>query len=87
MKTWKDVIKVFVCCLCALMAVLFLVTAVMWAIETDMEIKSLQKDMEIMKAEQRPLVAIAGGKYLTVFTQEKEVVIEVLKTKEVDHSQ
>ena len=76
MKTWKDVIKVFVCCLGALMAVLFLVTAIMWAMETDMEIDSLQKDMEIMKAKVRPLVAIDGGKYQTIFTQEKEVVIQ-----------
>lgn len=86
MTTWRDVIKVFLCCLCTLMAVLFLVGAIMWAMETDMEIRSLQSDMEALKAKQRPLVAIDGGKYLTVFTQEKEVVIEVVETKEVDRS-
>ena len=79
MKTWKDVLKVFVCCLGALMADLFLATALMWAMETDMEIDSLRKDVEILKAKQRPLVAIDGGKYLTIFTKEKEVVIQTTR--------
>ena len=70
--TWRDVIKALVCC----GAVLAALMAVIWVIETDMEIRSLQEDMEAMKAKQRPLVAIDGGKYLTIFTKEKEVVIE-----------
>ena len=86
MKTWIDVLRVFVSCLGAIMAALFLITALMWAWETDMEIAALQADMEILKAKQRPLVAIDGGKYLNVFTKEKEVVIEVVETKEVDRS-
>ena len=86
MKTWIDVLRVFVCCLGAIMAALFLITALMWAWETDMEIDSLQKDMEILKAKQRPLVAIDGGKYLTIFTRENEVIIETDESKEVDRS-
>ena len=82
MKTWKDVFKTLVTCAAAL----FLVMAIIWAMETNMEIRSLQADMEDLKATQRPLVAIDGGKYLTIFTSEKEVVIEVVETKEVDHS-
>lgn len=70
--TWRDVIKTLVCCA----AVLFAVFAFIWAMETDMEISSLQDDMKRLKATQRPLVKIEGGKYLTIFTKEKEVVIE-----------
>ena len=70
--TWRDVLKVIVCCA----AVLFAVFAVLWAMETDMEINSLQDDVRRLKAAQRPLVHIEGGKYLTIFTKEKEVVIE-----------
>jgi len=69
---WRDVLKVLVCC----GALLFAVFAVLWAMETDMEINSLQDDVRRLKAAQRPLVHIEGGKYLTIFTKEKEVVIE-----------
>ena len=69
---WRDVIKALICCA----AVLFLLFAVIWAMETDMEIRSLQDDVNRLKAAQRPLVHIDGGKYLTIFTKEKEVVIE-----------
>lgn len=72
MSTWGDVLRILVVC----MAVLFWVMAIIWAMETDMEIKSLQSDMETLKSQQRPLVHIEGGKYLTIFTKEKEVVIE-----------
>jgi len=74
---WRDVVKVLICCA----AVLFLVMAIIWAIETNMEIRSLQSDMEALKSQQRPLVAIDGGKYLTIFTQEKEVVIETARDR------
>ena len=69
---WRDVLRVLVCCA----AVLFFVFAVIWAMETDMEIRSLQDDVNRLKAAQRPLVHIDGGKYLTIFTKEKEVIIE-----------
>ena len=69
---WRDVIKALIYCA----AVLFLLFAVIWAMETDMEIRSLQDDVNRLKAAQRPLVHIDGGKYLTIFTKEKEVVIE-----------
>ena len=72
MSTWGDVLRTLVVC----MAVLFLVLAIIWAMETNMEIRSLQSDVKDLKAAQRPLVAIDGGKYLTIFTKEKEVVIE-----------
>lgn len=70
--TWRDVIKVLVCC----GAVLLVIFAWIWAMETNMEISSLQDDVERLKSAQRPLVHIEGGKYLTIFTKEKEVVIE-----------
>ena len=70
--TWKDVLRTLVLC----GTLLFFVLAVIWMFETNMEIRSLQSDIEHLKATQRPLVTIDGGKYLTVFTQEKEVVIE-----------
>ena len=70
--TWRDVFKALVCCA----AVLFLVMAIIWAMETDMEIRSLQDDVKRLKSAQRPLVHIEGGKYLTIFTRENEVVIE-----------
>lgn len=78
MTTWKDVLKVLVCC----GAVLFLVMGIIWAFETDMEIRSLREDVKDLQATQRPLVAIDGGKYLTVFTHEKEVIIETRAVKE-----
>ena len=73
----RDVINVLVTCA----AVLFVIFAWLWAMETDMEINSLQDDMERLKSAQRPLVHIDGGKYLTIFTQEKEVVIETAQRK------
>ncbi|HBF42327.1 MAG TPA: hypothetical protein DDW42_01615 [Desulfobacteraceae bacterium] len=69
---WRDVIKALVCC----GAALFLVMAVIWGMETGMKISSLQDDVKRLKEAQRPLVHIEGGKYLTIFTKEKEVVIE-----------
>ena len=68
---WRDVFKTLVCCV----AVLFLIFAVIWAIETDMEISSLQDDIARLKSAQRPLVQLQG-KYVTVFTKEDEVIIE-----------
>lgn len=75
MSTWGDVLKTLVACAAAL----FLVMAIIWAMETNMEIRSLQSDVEALQATQRPLVAIDGGKYLTIFTQEREVVIQTAK--------
>ena len=77
--TWRDVFKTLIACA----AVLFLLFAVIWAIETDMEISSLQDDIARLKSAQKPLVHIEGGKYLTIFTQEKEVIIETAESKEV----
>ena len=86
MKTWKDVIKGFVCSLGVIIAVFFLATALMRAYETDMEIDSLQRDMEILrkeveilKAKENYFVLIYGRKYLTILTKEKEVVIETTR--------
>ena len=70
--TWEDVLRTLVLC-GTLLAMLF---AAIWGVETNMEIRSLQSDVEHLKATQRPLVTIDGGKYLTVYTQEKEVVIQ-----------
>ena len=72
MIVWKDVLKTLVICA----AVLCFIFAVIWAMETNMEIRSLQSAVEELKAKQRPLVHIEGGKYLTIFTKEKEVIIE-----------
>jgi len=82
MIKWKDVLRALICC----GAVLFMLLGALWAWETQWKIEAIQKAIEELRSEQRPLVAIDGGKYLTVFTQEKEVVIEVLETKEVDRS-
>ena len=70
--TWGNVLRTLVLC----GTLLFFVLAMIWIFETNMEIRSLQSDVEHLKATQRPLVIIDGGKYLTVFTQEKEVVIQ-----------
>jgi hypothetical protein len=70
--TWRDVIKALACCGTALLMVL----AVIWAIETQWKIEILQEDVQALRAAQRPLVTIPNTKYLTIFTQEKEVVIE-----------
>ncbi len=72
--TWRDVIKTLVCCA----ALLFFVFAVLWAYETNMEIRSLQDDMESLKTAQRPLVALQG-KYVNIFAREDEVVIQTVK--------
>ena len=86
MKTWKGVIKFFVCCLGVVITAFFLVMALMWTMETDMEIdclkrdmKTLQENMEILKAQQNLLIPIAWGRYLPIFTKEKEVVIETTR--------
>ena len=73
---WRDVIKALVCC----GAALFLVMAVIWGMETGMEISSLQDDVKRLKEAQRPLVTIPNTKYLTIFTKEKEVVIETAQS-------
>ena len=75
MIIWKDILRILVLCV----VLLFFVFAVIWAMETNMEIRSLQSAVEELKAKQRPLVHIDGGKYLTIFTREKEVVIETTK--------
>lgn len=82
MVTWKDVMRAFI----GAMAILLMLLAALWAWETHWKIEALQSGLEELRSKQRPLVAIDGGKYLTVFTQEKEVVIEVVETKEVDRS-
>ena len=71
MIKWEDVLKALVCC----GAVLFAVLAVIWAIETHWKVENLQEDMEKLRAAERPLVELQG-KYVTVFTREKEVLIE-----------
>jgi len=75
--TWGDVLRILVLCAAVLSAVM----AIIWAMETNMEIRSLQSDVEALKAAKRPLVAVDGGKYLTIFTQEKEVVIETTNNR------
>ena len=71
MIRWKDVLKTLVICA----AVLFLIFVVIWGVETNMEIRSIQDDIARLKSAQRPLVQLQG-KYVTVFTKEDEVIIE-----------
>lgn len=73
--TWRDILRTLVFCAILLSLVLHAI----WVIETNMEIRSLQSDVEHLKATQRPLVNIDGGKYLTIFTQEDEVIIQTVK--------
>jgi len=69
--TWRDVIKTLVCCA----ALLFFVFAVLWAYETNMEIRSLQDDVERLKAAQRPLITV-NGKYPYIIATKDEVYIQ-----------
>lgn len=86
MKTWKDVIKGFVCCLGVVIAGLFLVMALMWIMEKDIEIECMQTEIyrlqeavKELKEKKLRLMPIDGAKYLTIFTKEKEVVIETTR--------
>lgn len=71
MISWRDVLKALVCC----GAVLFVVLGVIWAWETQWKIEALQAGLEELRAAQRPLVQLQG-KYVNLFAQEKEVVIQ-----------
>jgi len=75
--TWRDVIKTLVCCA----AVLLMLLGALWAWETQWKIEALQEDMEKLRSEQRPLVELQG-KYVNVFTSEREVIIETAESKE-----
>ena len=81
MIKWRDVLKALVCC----GTVLFVVLGIIWAIETQWKIEALQEDIEKLRSAQRPLVQLEG-KYLNVFTSEREVIIETAESKEVDRS-
>lgn len=71
MIRWKDVLKTLVICA----AVLFLIFVVIWGVETNMEIRSIQDDIERLKAAQRPLVTV-NGKYPHIVTTRGEVFIQ-----------
>ena len=81
MITWRDVVKALICC----GALLFMLLGALWAWETQWKIEALQEDMEKLRSAQRPLVQLEG-KYLNVFTSEREVIIETAESKEVDRS-
>lgn len=71
MTTWGDVLKALVVCAAAL----FLVMAIIWAMETNMEIRSLQSDVAALKEAQRPLVTV-NGKYPHIVTTRGEVFVQ-----------
>ena len=77
MISWRDFLKALICC----GAVLFMLLGVLWAWETQGKIEALQEDMEKLRSEQRPLVELQG-KYVNVFTSEREVIIETAESKE-----
>ena len=46
--------------------------------ETDKKIQKLQKEIQALKAAQRPLVVLDGGKYVSIFAKEHEVFLEAV---------
>ena len=46
--------------------------------ETDKKIQKLQKEIQALKAAQRPLVVLDGGKYVSIFARENEVFLEAV---------